>query len=54
MPRYIEYTADHEEPKCGRCDHACDDFKCEKYCGAEPGWWGYRRTERKDDHGGVH
>lgn len=43
----VEYTVEHEMPNCGRCDHACDGFRCEKLCGPEHGWWGYRRTERK-------
>ena len=41
------YTADDEEPDCGRCDN-CDtdaeDF-CAQSCGPEHGWYGYRRTE---------
>ena len=39
------YTADDEMPDCGRCDHICDGFKCDKSCGPEHGWWGYCRTE---------
>ena len=40
------YTADSEEPDCGRCDHICDSDKyCIKNCGAEHGWSGYERTE---------
>ena len=49
MAKYIEYTADDEMPSCMQCDHVFDDkFNCEKFCGAEHGWWGYRRTERID------
>ena len=50
MVEYIEYTADNEMPDCGHCDHICDDFKCEKFCGSEHGWWGYRRTEKRADN----
>ena len=33
------YTADSEEPDCGRCDHICDSDKyCIKNCGAEHAW----------------
>lgn len=40
------YTADSEEPDCGRCDHICDSDKyCIKNCGAEHAWGGYERTE---------
>lgn len=53
---YIEYTADDEMPNCGRCDNVCGEyFKCEEWCGAEHGWFGYRRTDvlssyhKKDD-----
>lgn len=47
IAKYIEYTADDEMPNCNQCDHVFDDkFNCEKFCGAEHGWWGYRRTER--------
>lgn len=47
MDRYndkIVFTADDEEPNCGRCDNmdASDDFCTE--CGK--GWWcHYQRTE---------
>ena len=41
----IIYTADDEEPECGKCDHNCDGFNCSKYCGPEHGWNGYCRTE---------
>lgn len=46
MPEYIEYTADDEMPDCGQCDHVCDGFNCEKCCGPEHAWCGYRRTVR--------
>jgi hypothetical protein len=45
MAERVEYTVDDEMPDCGRCDHVSDDFKCCDWCGAEHGWWGYRRTE---------
>ena len=48
MAELIEYTANDEMPNCGQCDHICDNFNCEKFCGPEHGWWGYRRTERVD------
>lgn len=49
MGEYVTYTADNEEPNCGRCVHACDDFPCEKECGAEHWWSGYRREEKLSD-----
>ena len=50
MAEYIEYTADDEMPDCCQCDHICDNkFNCEKCCGPERGWWGYRRTVRVED-----
>ena len=39
------YTADHEEPKCGRCDYFCGGFDCSGGCGPKYGWNGYTRTE---------
>lgn len=47
MSDYIKetYTADDEEPKCGRCDYFSDGFDCCGSCGAEHGWYGYKRTE---------
>ena len=46
----IEYTADDEMPNCCQCDHVFDyEFNCEKLCGPEHGWWGYRRTERMEE-----
>lgn len=47
MPNYIkyEYDADDEEPECIRCDNFGCQIDCSKYCGANYGWWGYRRTE---------
>lgn len=43
-----EYTADDEEPDCGRCDHICDSEEwCTEHCGAEHAWIGYRRTEEE-------
>ena len=40
------YTADTEEPDCGRCDHVCDDQEyCNETCGAENFWNGYERIE---------
>ena len=40
------YTADDETPDCMLCDRFEADFICEKQCGAEHGWWGYKRTEK--------
>lgn len=42
--REVICTADDEIPKCGLCDHFCDDYDCSKYCGAEHGWHGYERV----------
>ena len=42
---YTTYSADDEMPDCGRCDHFDDNFDCSESCGAEHGWYGYRRTE---------
>lgn len=39
------YTADDEEPKCGRCDYFSDGFDCCGSCGPEHCWYGYTRTE---------
>lgn len=49
--KYIEYTADDEEPTCRNCDHNGDDFLCDKSCGPVHGWWGYVHSEiiREDD-----
>ena len=39
------YNADNEEPKCGRCDNVNNPYEwCTKYCGANNGWNGYKRT----------
>ena len=38
-------TADEEEPNCIQCDNSSgESFDCSKWCGAEHGWFGYRRT----------
>lgn len=42
--RKVVCTADDEMPKCGRCDHFCDDYDCSEYCGAEHAWHGYERA----------
>ena len=48
MGRVIVYTADDEMPDCLQCDGCCNDYyDCSKFCGAEYGWSGYRRTENK-------
>ena len=49
------FTADDEEPDCGRCDN-CDGSlrNCVKLCGPDHGWYGYQRTESeelKDERG---
>lgn len=43
--RNIIYTADDEMPDCLQCDRCTSDFDCCEYCGAEHGWWGYKRTQ---------
>lgn len=51
MNEKIVYTADDEEPDCGRCDN-CDldsEYFCVNSCGPEHGWYGYQRTEYIDD-----
>lgn len=39
----IMIDADFEEPKCIRRDNFGSECECEKYCGAERGWFAYRR-----------
>lgn len=41
----IVFDADMEEPGCCRCDYCCKNEEACEYCGAEYGWYGYRRTE---------
>ena len=45
MGEEVIYTADDEDPDCGRCDHfdAHDEF-CAKWCGPDHCWNEYRRT----------
>lgn len=46
MNKKIVYTADDEEPNCGRCDHINDSDKwCMEYCGGANSWNRYERTE---------
>lgn len=45
MPELKRYTVDDEMPDCGRCNHVCDNFKCEELCGPKHGWYGYEITE---------
>ena len=54
MNKHITYTADDEEPKCGRCDYFSGGFDCCGLCGAEHGWYGYSRTElaKENEHDG--
>ena len=48
MSKYV-YTADAEDPDCGRCDHVCDSYEfCNENCGPEHFWNGYCRTEFKE------
>lgn len=43
----ITFTADDENPDCGRCNHINDsEDLCAKWCGAEHGWSRYERSER--------
>lgn len=44
MSRIIQYTADDEDPDCGRCDNQDGRKICER-CGPEYGWGGYTRSE---------
>lgn len=42
----ITFTADDENPDCGRCSHINDsEDLCVKLCGAEHGWSLYERSE---------
>ena len=43
----VTYTADDEMPDCLNCDNCDSEYDCSKFCGAEHGWFGYRRTELK-------
>ena len=46
----LYYTADDEEPDCMMCDHVEGSYEfCQKNCGDEHGWNGYRRTEKLED-----
>lgn len=49
MGEVIVYTADDEMPSCIQCDKCFGDFNCEKFCGPEHGWYGYRRTEKVEE-----
>lgn len=42
------YTVDDEEPNCGNYDNVNMPCAwCGKNCGAEHGWFGYKRTESR-------
>lgn len=43
------YTADDEMPDCMCCDRCDSKFDCRNECGAEHGWYGYRRTEYNNE-----
>lgn len=45
MEKVLVYDADMEMPVCIHYDNFGSDFNCEKQCGPEYGWYGYRRTE---------
>ena len=48
----LVYTANDEEPKCGRCDNICEsDELCIKRCGPEHCWGGYIRTVNEQEGG---
>ena len=50
--RELIYTANDEEPKCGRCDNICEsDELCVERCGPEHCWGGYIRTVNKQEGG---
>lgn len=50
MAEKIVYTADDEEPNCGRCDHLVDNDKlCIEHCSGANSWYGYQRTEYLED-----
>lgn len=47
--RKIIYTTDDEMPDCMNCEHCDGNFDCVRNCGAEHGWWGYKRIVRADN-----
>ncbi len=54
MVEYITYTADDEEPECGRCDNInASDKWCMKNCGGANYWNGYKRTAGKENEAKI-
>ena len=49
MAELLKFTANDEMPDCNKCDHVCDDVRCENFCGPAHGWLGYIRTVRRND-----
>ena len=42
----VEYTADDEEPDCGRCDNVCASQEICDECGSEY-YWQYYKFQKK-------
>lgn len=51
MEKFIERTANDEEPMCRFCDNINNtDRWCMENCGGANFWNGYRRTEKIEDN----
>jgi hypothetical protein len=44
---YFAFTADEEEPSCGKCIYQSGDWRCDE-CGPSCGWYYYRRVKPID------
>ena len=44
---FVTYTADDEMPDCLNCVRCDSNYDCAKFCGAEHGWFGYKRTKKE-------
>lgn len=54
MSKYIQYTADDEDPDCMMCINIdADDQFCKTFCGSEHSWGGYYRQEEVGEEGGA-